>query len=198
MVGRATSGYASSTGTLPPAGEGYAEIMDGRGRFCRFVTTLPTKGICKFPVGTCRGVKKEQGASANNFTMRRALLRAAPGAYSVLEAARRALPARRLVPAGEGGEGGDGTRVAGGGLAARRLASAGLAAAAVGMREYAAQPAPSTPSSSRSPRPACMAAAAGTRGSSTSATERSMERGTSGPSTLGERQASKVSKVVSK
>ena len=83
------------------------------------------------------------------------MLRAAPGAYSVLEAARRALPARRLVPAGEGGEG---TRV-GGGLAARP--------AAVGMREYAAQPAPSTPSSSRRVRPACRAAAAGTRGSST-------------------------------
>jgi len=111
----------------------------------------PTKGIWNL-----QGVLNNEQAAA-------ALLRAAPGAYSVLEAARRALPARRLVPAGEGGEG---TRV-GGGLAARRLASAGLAAAAVGMREYAAQPAPSTPSSSRRVRPACMAAAAGTRGSST-------------------------------
>ena len=153
LVGRATSGYASSTGTLPPAGEGYAEIMDGRGRFCRFVARSRTKGIWNL-----QGVLNNKQATGG-----RALLRAAPGAYSVLEAARRALPARRLVPAGEGG---DGTRV-GGGLAARRLASAGLAAAAVGMREYAAQPAPSTPSSSRRVRPACRAAAAGTRGSST-------------------------------
>ena len=114
----------------------------------------PTKGIWNL-----QGVLNNEQAAGPGA----ALLRAAPGAYSVLEAARRALPARRLVPAGEGGEG---TRV-GGGLAARRLASAGLAAAAVGMREYAAQPAPSTPSSSRRVRPACRAAAAGTRGSST-------------------------------
>ena len=115
----------------------------------------PTKGIWNL-----QGVLNNEQAAGPGA----ALLRAAPGAYSVLEAARRALPARRLVPAGEGGEG---TRV-GGGLAARpRLASAGLDAAAVGMREYAAQPAPSTPSSSRRVRPACRAAAAGTRGSST-------------------------------
>ena len=49
--------------------------------------------------------------------------------YLVLEA-RRGLAARRLVPAGEGGEG-----IRAGGLAARRFAPAGLAAAAVGMRE---------------------------------------------------------------
>ena len=111
----------------------------------------PTKGIWNLQ-GVLNNEQSVQGSAA-----------AGASAYSVLEAARRALPARRLVPAGEGGEG---TRV-GGGLAARRLAPAGLAAAAVGMREYAAQPAPSTPSSSRRVRPACRAAAAGTRGSST-------------------------------
>ena len=81
MVGRATSGHASSTGTLPPAGEGYAEIMDGRGRFCRFVTTLPTKGICKFPLELAGVLKNNREVPR---TIHYAPRLAAGGAWSLL------------------------------------------------------------------------------------------------------------------